>query len=120
MIDPQTMLPVLQTVLAFCNIVILAYALMKFLNKPNDTLKDELKTLKVEIEALKVELKDIKQSLHQGNDRFREQDKTNEVIIRAVMALIRFEIHYCESEQKTMSPELKKADDSLNEYLSTR
>lgn len=118
--DLSTISDGLGTILQICNLIMLAWALKKFLNKPQDTLAEQIIALKAEIEALKLELKDVKDSLRQGNDRFKEQDKTSEVIIRAVTALIRFEIHYCETEQKMLTPELRKADEELNDFLYKR
>lgn len=113
MIDPQILLPILQLILAFCNIVIIGYGLYKFLNKPHDTLE-------ARIIALEIEHKEMKRSLLQGNDRFREQDGTNEVLIRSTLALIEFEMQYCMIEHKDMSEDLKQAKKELREYLSKR
>ena len=111
--DFTTILPVLQTVLAFCNICVLGYALFKFLNRPHNTLEER-------VNAHDVEIADIKKSLLQGNDRFREQDDTNEVLIRSVFALLEFEVHYCETEHKPISKNLEKAKDDLHEYLAKK
>ena len=109
----QTILPILQMILAFGNICVLAYALIKFLNKPHDTLESRVQTLELEI-------KETKQSLHQGNDRFREQEDTNSVLIHSVLALIEFEIQYCIEEKKPMSKDLEKAKDDLHNYLARK
>ena len=109
----STVLPILQMILAFGNICVLAYALMKFLNKPHDTLETRVATLELEV-------KETKQSLHQGNDRFREQESTNEVLIHSVLALIEFEIQYCLTEHKDMSKDLERARDDLHSYLARK
>lgn len=109
----STVLPILQMILAFGNICVLAYALMKFLNKPHDTLETRVATLELEV-------KETKQSLHQGNDRFREQESTNEVLIHSVLALIEFEIQYCLTEHKEMSKDLEKAKEDLHSYLARK
>lgn len=106
-------LPYLQVILTFGNICVLAYALFRFLNRPHDTLEDRVNTHEVEI-------KEIRQSLLQGNDRFREQEDTNEVLIRSVFALIEFEVHYCETEQKPISKNLERAKDDLHDYLAKK
>lgn len=106
-------LPFLQVVLAFANIVILGYAFYKFMNKPHDTLEER-------VNAHEVEIKEIKASLLQGNDRFREQEDTNEVLIKSVLALIEFEISYCLTEHKAMSKDLERAKDDLHSYLSKK
>ena len=113
MIDVSIVLPILQMVLAFGNICVLGYALIKFLNRPHDTLETRVATLELEI-------KETKQSLHQGNDRFREQESTNEVLIHSVLALIEFEIQYCLTEHKEMSKDLEKAKEDLHSYLARK
>lgn len=118
----QAILTALQTALACGNLAIMLWALKNFLKKPQEDLKaivqkhdDEIK----EIKALhEVEMKEIKASLLQGNDRFREQYSTNEVLIRSVFALLEFEVHYCETEHKPISKNLEKAKDELHEYLA--
>ena len=107
------LLPFFQLVLTFGNICVLAYALYKFLNRPHDTLEDR-------VNAHDVEIADIKKSLLQGNDRFREQDDTNEVLIHSVLALIEFEIQYCLTEHKEPSRDLERAKEDLHSYLSKR
>lgn len=108
-----TVLPVLQTILAFCNICILGYALFRFLNKPHNTLEER-------VNAHDIEIREIKASLLQGNDRFRDQDDTNEVLIRSVLALVEFEMQYCLTEKKPMSNGLEKAKESLDNYLAKK
>ena len=116
----QTVLPVLQMILAFMNICVLSYALMRFLNKPHASLEDR-------VNALDVEVREIKESLKQGNDRFRqqesrfdEQEKTNEILTRCTFALLEFEVHYCETEHKPISKNLEKAKDDLHDYLARK
>lgn len=113
MINPQDILPTLQTILAFANICIIGYGLYKFLNKPHNTLEER-------INAHDVEIKEIKQSLLRGNDKFKEQDDTNQVLIHSTLALIEFEIQYCLTEKKPMSKDLEKAKEDLHSYLSKR
>lgn len=111
--NTTTVLPVLQIILAFFNICVLGYAFLKFLNKPHDTLEER-------VNAHDVEIREIKASLLQGNDRFRDQEDTNEVLIRSVLALIEFEISYCLTEHKEMSKDLERAKDDLHSYLSKK
>ncbi len=99
--------------LSFANICVLLYALVKFLNRPHDTLEQR-------VNALDVDIKEIKDSLKQGNDRFRVQDDTNEVLIHSVLALIEFEIQYCLTEHKDMSKDLEKAKDDLHSFLAKK
>jgi hypothetical protein len=107
----QSLLPFTQLLLSVCNLIILAYAFRKFLGKPQEDLESRVGTLEYEV-------KDIRHSLMQGNDRFRTQDEMNEVLIRTTLALIEFEVHYCETEQKPLSKNLEKAKDDLHEYFA--
>ena len=100
-------------ILAALNICIIGYGFYKFMNRPHDTLEER-------VNLHELEIKEIKQSLLQGNDRFREQEDTNEVLIRSVFALIEFEVHYCETEQKPISKNLEKAKDDLHDYLARK
>ena len=109
----QTVLPILQLVLTFGNICVLGYALFKFLNRPHNSLEER-------VNQHEVEIKEIKQSLLQGNDRFREQEDTNEILLRCTFALLEFEVHYCETEQKPISKNLEKAKDDLHSYLARK
>lgn len=109
----SAILPILQMILAGGNICVLGYALVKFLNRPHDTLEDR-------VNAHDVEIREIKASLLQGNDRFREQEDTNEVLTRSVLALIEFEIQYCLTEHKDPSKDLERAKEDLHNYLAKR
>lgn len=109
----EMLLTGMQIFISFANICILLYALYKFLNKPHDTLEQR-------VISIETEVKDIKESLHQGNDRFRNQEDTNEVLIHSVLALIEFEIQYCLTEHKDMSKDLEKAKEDLHSYLARK
>ena len=109
----SSILPVLQTILAAANICVLAYAFARFMNRPRTNLEDR-------VNALEIETKEIKVSLLQGNDRFREQEDTNEVLIKSVLALIEFEISYCLTEKRPMSKDLERAKEDLHSYLSKK
>lgn len=109
----NNILPYLQIILTFGNICILGYAFLKFLGKPHDTLESR-------VAFLEVKQREVEQSLRQGNDRFREQQDVNEVIIHSTLALIEFEMQYCLTEHKPMSAGLEKAKDDLNHFLSKR
>lgn len=103
----------MQLFLQAANVVIILYALKSFLVRPHDTLEKR-------VDAHDVEIKDNKSSLKQVNDRFREQDDANEVIIKSVLALIEFEVQYCLLEHKDMSAGLENARVDLNKYLAKR
>lgn len=109
----QTILMFMQGFLTFCNVCIILYAFKGFLSKPHNDLEERVKTLEVE-------QKDIKERLLKGNDKFREQNETNEVLLHSTLALIEFEIQFCLLEHKAVTPELQKAKDSLHDYLSKR
>ena len=107
----QTILLVLQIFLAFCQACMMLYIFRSFLRKPTTDLEEE-------VTKLKVEVAEIKQSLYQGNDRFRELESAKEVILHSIMALIEFEIEYCITEHKIPSDGLKAAKDDLNSFLA--
>lgn len=107
----EEILSIMQLITNFGTICAMVYALYRFGRKPTTDLESRVSTAELEIA-------EIKRSLMQGNDRFREQAKTNEVLIRATLALLEFEVHYCETEQKPISKNLEKAKDDLNEYFS--
>lgn len=107
------MLPYVQLLLALGNLSIMIYALSKFLSKPHDTLIDR-------VTKIEVKLEELDQSLKQGNDRFREQHTTNEVLINSLLALIEFEMQYCIEEKKPVSKGLEKAKEDLHSFLSKR
>lgn len=109
----QTALPIFQMILTFMNICVLAFALLRFLNRPHSTLE-------ARVNEHEVKIKEIEDSLKQGNDRFREQEDTNEVLIRSVFALLEFEVHYCETEQKPITKNLERAKDDLHDYLAQK
>lgn len=116
----QTVLPYLQIILSGFNICILLYAFVRFLGRPHDTLEEKHNALAKRVNALDVKIDEINKSLHEGNDRFREQDETNEVLIRSTFALLEFEVHYCETEHKPISRNLEKAKDDLHDYLAKK
>lgn len=109
----QAVLQLLQVILAFGNICVLGYALVKFLNRPHNTLEER-------VNAHDVEIREIKEILRQRNDRDKEQEDTNEILLRCTFALLEFEVHYCETEQKPISKNLEKAKDDLHDYLARK
>lgn len=115
----EIILPVAQLILACCNIIIIGYGLIKFLNKPHSTLEEQLKVLEKRIDAHDYELKEIREALTRGNGRFDDQDEAIKVLIKSTLALIEFEMQYCLTEHKELSKGLTKAKDELNDYLSS-
>lgn len=106
-------LPYLQLILAAFNICVLMFAFYKFMNKPRTNLEE-----KVSICELKI--KEIEQSLYQGNDRFREQETTNEVMQSCMLALIDFELSFCIHSNYTDTSDLEKAKDKLRGHLARK
>lgn len=78
------------------------------------------KSLVGKVEEHEVRIGKIESSLFLGNDRFREQEATNEVLLRSILALVEFEIQYCITENKPISKDLEKAKDDLHAFLSKR
>lgn len=78
------------------------------------------KSLAGKVEEHEVRIGKIESSLFLGNDRFREQEATNEVLLRSILALVEFEIQYCITENKPISKDLEKAKDDLHAFLSKR
>lgn len=84
-------------------------------------LKDSpFKTLSGKVEEHEVRIGKIESSLFLGNDRFREQDNTNEILLKSLLALVEFEITYLIQEGKPISKDLEKAKDDLHAFLSKR
>lgn len=109
----QLILMVVQLLVALFTLLGMAYAFKKFLSKPKDSMIER-------IIVLEAEMKDVKAALNQGNDRFRKQNDTNEVILHSILALIDFEMQYCLTEKVPMSDDLKYAKEDLQRFLSKR
>ncbi len=109
----QSILTIMQMILTFGNICVIGYAFVKFVGRPHNTLDKR-------VTELEVKQKEIEQSLHQGNDKFRAQNDTNEVLIHSTLALIEYEIQYCLTEHKPMSKDLERAREDLHNYLAKK
>ena len=109
----QAVLPYLQTFLAFANICVIGYGFYKFLNKPHNMLESK-------VNEHDVKIKEIETSLKQGNDRFRKQEDTNEVMQICMLALIDFELSYCSHTNYTYTEDLIKAKNILREHLASK
>lgn len=72
------------------------------------------------LNALEIEVKEIKASLLQGNDRFREQEDTNEVMQTCMLALIDFELAYCIHTDYGDTEDLQNAKNILRKHLARR
>lgn len=109
----KDILPILQVILTSGNICILAYALFNFLKKPQNSLEQR-------VSVAEIKIKEIEASLLQGNDRFREQDSTNEVMQSCMLALIDFELAYCIHTSYEDTDDLMKAKTELRKHLSRK
>lgn len=107
-------------ILQALNLLVLIYGGYKFLNRPHDTLEKKHEELKKRVDAHDVKFDEIDKSLKLGNDKFREQDETNEALITTAFAILEFEVHYCETEHKPISKNLENAKDNLHKYLARK
>lgn len=109
-------------ILKFANIVIIGYAAYRFTMRPHDSLQERVTALEDKVEKLEngadLRQKDIEKQLRQGNDRFRSISNVLEVLLTCTLALINFEVHYCESEHKDISEDLEDARKILNKMLA--
>lgn len=116
------MMQYMDLILKFANIVIIGYAAYRFTKRPHDSLQERMTALEGRTEKLEngVEIrhKDFEQKLRQGNDRFRSISNVLEVLLTCTLALINFEVHYCESERKEISEDLEDARKILNKMLA--
>ena len=104
-------LPLVQLLVSVFTLLGMLYAFKKFLDKPHDTLEARLI-------ALELKQKETEQKLHQGNDRFKKQDDTNEVFINCMLAFIDFELSYCSHTDYKYTEDLDKAKDTLRRHLA--
>lgn len=104
---------VLSLIISLATVITMIYGFKKFLTKPRDTLAER-------VAALETKQKDTENRLEKGNERFHEQDDTNELLFRSIFALISFEVQYCMTEGKPLSDDLKKANSDLHDYLARK
>lgn len=109
----EVIVDIMQAFLIFCNVCIMLYVFKGFVSKPHNNLEQR-------VTEIEIKIKEHEDSLKKGSDNFREQNETNEILISSILALIEFEIQYCLTEEKHISPELQKAKDNLHSYLSKR
>ena len=99
--------------LTVLNLIDKAATIKKNAIEPQKKMEEKLNTLEVEI-------REIKTSLMQGNDRFREQETTNEVMQMCMLALIDFELSYCSHTNYEYTEDLIKAKEKLREHLARK
>lgn len=109
----QIVCTVLTLIISFSTVCTMIYGFTKFLSKPHDTLEHR-------VSVIEVKQDEILRSLDKGNQRFTNQEITNEVLIHSTLALIEFEIQYCLTEKKPMSKDLEKAKEDLHHYLAKK
>lgn len=102
---------ILQLVISIISICVSMYALYSFLSKPHNTLETRVMNLEKDVG-------DIKQSLKEGNDKFREQAKLNAVFKAVNLAFIDFEIAFCQNTGYKDIADLKKAKRILQNSLA--
>ncbi len=78
------------------------------------------KTLAGKVEQHEDRIGKIESSLFLDNDRFREQDETNEVMQICMLALIDFELSYCSHTNYEYTEDLIKAKDALRKHLASK
>lgn len=109
----QTVLLILQIFLAFCNCCIMLFLFKGFLMKPHNNLEERLAKVEIKVE-------EVQDSLRQGNDKFRDQKRMNEVFVSCMLAFIDFEIAFCQSSGYENSIDLMKAKQTLQGYLASK
>lgn len=108
----------LQIALQLANMIIIGYGFYKFLNKPHDTLEEKHEELKKRVDKHDVELEDIKESMHLGNDKFRDYDEEFVCVWDVMLAFVDFEIAYCQSTGYTQKEDLVRAKQTLEKFLA--
>lgn len=114
----STILLGFQIFLAFCNTCIMVFAFVKFVNKPHDSLSDEIKRLKEEIAKLNMTIERMQKSLDASHEKHREQDRTNKVFKRVFILMANFEVAYCQETGFEHTEDLKEAKRELEDYLA--
>lgn len=103
----------LGTILTVLNIIDKAVALKTKSHEPFNDLAHQVGDLDVRVTRL--------EGSKTNTEAWKEtQEETNEVLIRSVFALLEFEVHYCETEQKPITKNLERAKDDLHDYLAQK
>ena len=118
----QTITQYSDLILKLANVLMLGCMFWKFTRKPHEDLENRITTLEKKMDELEtkseIRYKDFEQQLRKGNDKFRSIEKILEVLLTCSLALINFEVHYCETEHKEISEDLEDARKVLNKCLS--
>lgn len=97
--------------LSLISLIVWGYTCIKFLSKPHANLE-------ARVADLEKDVREIKQSLKEGNDKFRAQAKLNAVFKAVNLAFIDFEIAYCMNTGYKDTSDLKKAKRILQNSLA--
>ena len=118
----QTITQYSDLILKLANVLMLGFMFWKSTRKPHENLENRITTLEKKMDELEtkseIRYKDFEQQLRKGNDKFRSIEKILEVLLTCSLALINFEVHYCETEHKEISEDLEDARKVLNKCLS--
>ena len=104
--------------LQFANICVILWAFRKFLSKPHDTMDERQKLIEKRVDAQELKILEIEKSLLQGNDKFREQARTNKAFQSVMLSFVNFEIAYCMHTDYNLTDELLKAKNTLENYIN--
>lgn len=118
-----TFSPYIQMVLNIGSLVVMLYALKKFIGTPHDDMLARVGKIEVRLEK-------VENSLNLSWEGFRDHKASNnesfEVIQQCLLALIDFEISYCihtqygEGEDSKDIKDLEEAKQMLRKHLSKR
>ena len=106
--------PYLQMILNIGSIVVMLYALKKFLGTPHDDLLSRVVTLERKFE-------EIEKSLNFNWDEHRAQKETNEAIQNSVLAIVDFELTFCSHAGYDIdTTDLEEAKRILRKHLAKK
>lgn len=111
---------ILKLLLQIANITIIGYGLYKFLNKPHDTLEEQVRAIEKRVDRNDLKLLEIEKSLDSSHEKHRNQKEINTVFINCMLAFIDFEIAFCQHTNYEHTEDLVKAKQTLQEYLSNK
>lgn len=106
--------PYLQMALNIGSIVVMLYALRKFLGTPHDDLLSRVVTLERRMD-------EAEKSLNINWDDHRAQKETNEAIQNAVLAIVDFELTFCSHAGYDIdTTDLEEAKRILRQHLAKK
>ena len=130
-------LTVIQLLVTCGSLISMLYVLKKFISKPHNTLSDNYNALKKEFDEYKrsmdmkileiersaaIKSQEFTRSLQLGNEGFKELRENTKVMQKCLLALIDFEISYCQSthyDEKGLE-NLEEAQRTLRNYLGDK